>query len=462
MPLLDLSHVTSALVETLRLNITQRLDPALTTLAIKTLPPERVNEATTTINLYLYHIAEDAYYRNAPGNLSDANPAATKPMSLILYYILTTHHEAESDFDTVMQQRLMGYALKTFHDFARITDGSEIDGTPLLGDDMRGGDNALEIVLRPLSPEEATAFWSAEDRMTTRLSAYYEVRYALLEPDPPQRLPGIVLRLGNFIVDIASPQLAGTSSRVGFTLPAIAGGGTQTIEASPARVAPPGNRVTLLGTGLTIGRSRRIYLASARWRQRLPGVERVLVDPTLTANAADWAITETGGAIELTLGTQLTVAMASGPAIVLPVEPGIYSVVVEVVKDSRVVLGQLKEITDVSNPASFAVMPRIVSTAVVDAANRVIRVNLDPSADLTPPTGPGSAGPLDLLFVANGQNYLRHDPTDPAATFDPGDFRPLDDSLEFRASFDPAVAGAYPLRLIVEGAESQPFWMEVP
>ena len=425
-----------------------------------------MSDAANTINLYLYHIAEDAYYRNAPGNLSDPSPAATKPMSLILFYILTTHHEVESDFDTVTQQRLMGYALKTFHDFARITNSSEINGTHLLGVDMRGRDNALEIVLRSLSPEEATAFWSAEDRMTTRLSAYYEVRYALLEPDPPQRLPGIVLRLGNFIVDIASPQLAGTRSRVSFTLPAIAGGTIQTIEASPARVGPPmatlpeSNRLTLLGTGLTIGRARRIYLASARWRQRLPGVERVLVDPSLPANAG-WTITEASDSIELTLGTQLTVAMPSGPAIALPVEPGVYSVVVEVVKDSLVVLGQLKEITDVSNPASFAVIPRVVGTTVVDAANRVISVDLHTSADLTP-TNSGSPGPLDLLFVANGQNYLRHDPTDPSATFDPGDFRPLDSSLEFRALFDPAVAGAYPMRVIVEGAESQPFWMEIP
>ena len=32
----------------------------------------------------------------------------------------------------------------------------------------------------------------------------------------------------------------------------------------------------------------------------------------------------------------------------------------------------------------------------------------------------------------------------------------------FRARFDPAVAGAHPFRLIVEGAESQPFWIELP
>lgn len=467
MPLLDLSNVTSTLADTLRLNITERLDPSLATLEVTTLPPERVSNATTTINLYLYHIAEDAHYRNMAGNLGDANPAATKPMSLILFYILTTHHEVDSVFDTEMQQRLMGYALKTFHDFARITDRSQINGTPLLETDMRGRDNALEIVLRPISPEEAIAFWSAEDRMTTRLSAYYEVRYALLDPDPPQRLPGIVLRLGNFIVDIASPQLAATRSLMSFTLPAVAGGGVQTIEASPARVGPPivalpdSNRLTLVGTNLTVGQSRRIYFSSARWRQRVPGFERVLVDPSLAGNtAAGWTITEAGDSIELTLGTELMVEMPSGPPVVLPLEPGIYSVAVEVVKDSLEVFGQLKEITDISGAATFAVAPRVIGASVIDAATRRIRVDLDPSADLTP-TGPGSPGPLDLVFVADGQNYLRHDPTAPGATFDPGDFEPFDDRLEFRALFDPAVSGAYPLRVIVEGAESQPFWMEI-
>ncbi len=466
MALLDLSNVTSTLADTLRLNITQRLDPSLTTLDVTTLPPERVSDASTTINLYLYHIAEDPHYRNLPGNLSDTNPAATKPMSLILFYILTTHHEVDSVFDTEMQQRLMGYALKTFHDFARISDRSQINGTQLLDVDLRGRDNALEIVLRPITPEEAIAFWSAEDRMTTRLSAYYEVRYALLDPDPPQRLPGIVLRLGNFIIDIASPQLAATRSLMSFTLPTVAGGGTQTIEASPARVGPPivalpeSNRLTLVGTGLTIGQTRRIYLSSARWRQRAPELERAVVDASLAANAAaGWTITEASDSIELVFGTELTVALPSGPPVVLPVEPGIYSVVVEVVKDSLEVFGQLKEITDISNVMTFAVIPRVIGASVIDAATRRIQVDLDPSTDLTP-TGPGSPGPLDLVFVANGQNYIQHDPTDPAATFDAGDFEPFDDRLEFRALFDPAVSGTYPLRVIVEGAESQPFWME--
>lgn len=465
MPLMDLSRVTASLAEALRLNITQRLDPTLTTLAVTTLPPERVSDATNTLNLYLYHVAEDPHYRNLPGNLSDDNPASTKPMSLILFYIMTAHHEVNSGFDSVIQQRLMGYGLKTFHDFSRIADNTRINGTPVLDADLRDRDNALEISLRPVTPEESLAFWAAEDQMTTRLAAYYEVHYALLEPEPPRRLPGIVLTLGTYIVNILSPQLAGSRNRLSFTLPAAAGGSTQATESSPARVGPPivalpeSNRLTLVGSNLAIGQTRRFFLGNVRWKQRLNGVERVRVDPLLPANAAaGWTITEGSAQTELTLGTTLIVATASGP-VVLPVEPGLYTAIIEVVKDSEVVFGQLKEITDVSSPTSFLVIPRVTGAAIVDAAAHRIRVDLDPSTDLTP-TGAGSPGPLDILFVADGQNYLRHDPTDPSATFDIGDFQPFDDTLEFRSVFDPATSGTRPIRVIVEGAESQPFWIE--
>jgi hypothetical protein len=101
MPLFDLSQVTSSLAEALRLNIL-RLEPTLIgQLEVSTLPPERVTGTMNTVNFYLYHVVEDPHYRNLPGNLSDARPVQTKPMSLILYYILTTHHEVNSTFDTV-------------------------------------------------------------------------------------------------------------------------------------------------------------------------------------------------------------------------------------------------------------------------------------------------------------------------------------------------------------------------
>lgn len=470
MPLIDLSRVTNVLTETLRLNITQRLDTGLAgQLNVTTLPPERVAGEMNTINLYLFHLTEDPQYRNLVGNLSDAAPTQTEPMALILYYILTAHHEVQTIFDSLTEQRLIGYALKTVHDFAQIDDDSEINGTRLLPDDLRGRDNALELSLRRVTPDDSIAFWSAEERSTTRLSAYLDVRYVLLEPEPPTRLPGIVLSLGTFVVDIASPQLAGSRSQISFTLPSIAGGGPQTLQASPARVGPPipaipdSNLLTLFGASLTIGRTRRVLLSNARWRVRAPATERVEIDPELPQNqAAGWAVAENTGQIEVTMGTSLTVAPTSGPPLALPVEPGIYSASVHVVKDSAVQFGRVKEITDTSNPTSFAVIPRIASAAVIDIPTRRIQIALDPSVDLTPATGPGLPPALDILVVVAGENYLRHDPTDPTASFDEGDFEPAGNTLDLRATFDVTTAGTYPVRVIVEGAESQPFWIELP
>lgn len=469
MPLTDLSRVTEVLAETLRLNITLRIDPGLAGLLnVTTLPPERVTGEMNTINLYCYHLSEEPQYRNLSGNLSDGAPVATKPMALVLYYILTTHHEVQSLFDSLTQQRLMGYALKTLHDFALIDDASTINGTPLLPSDLRGRDNALEIALRPVRPEESVAFWSSEDQATTRLSAYPEVRYAFLEPDPPTRLPGLVLSLGTFLVAFASPQLTGSRSQLAFTLPALAGGGAQTIEAAPARVGPPipaipaSNRLTLLGSNLTVGQRREIRLSSARWRVRLSAVERVTVDPALPQNAAaGWTVSEAADRIEVTMGSALTVDLPPGPPVTLPVEPGLYAASVHTVKDAAVVLGRLKEITDTSNTTAFTVIPRVAGAAVVNLAERRIRIDLDPSVDLTPPAGPGLPGALDILFVVAGEAYRRHDPTS-GATFDIGDFQPSGSTIEFRARFDPAAAGTYPVRVIVEGADSQPFWLELP
>ena len=73
-----------------------------------------------------------------------------------------------------------------------------------------------------------------------------------------------------------------------------------------------------------------------------------------------------------------------------------------------------------------------------------------------------SPGPLDILVVVNGENYARFDPLAPGSMFGIGDFEPFDDTLEFRARFDPAATGVYPVRVIVEGAESQPFWIALP
>lgn len=273
MALIDLYKVTKTLIDLLRLNITQNIDPSLDdgVLQVTGIPPEKVESASNRLNFFLYHIAEDAYYKNALGPGSDAPNVAKTPMALNLFYILTAHHEVGEDaqFDAETQQKLMGYGLKTFHDFPVITDKTRIDdgtpdGTLVLDADLRGKDNSLEVILRPVSAEDAIAFWGSEETRTVRLSAYYEVRVILLEPEPPKTMPGIVLNLGTFLVQVGSPHLDRSQSLVRFQLPERNGGMVQSLPVSPARVTldsspePPErpqahNRLQLLGTNLTAG-----------------------------------------------------------------------------------------------------------------------------------------------------------------------------------------------------------------
>lgn len=466
MALQDLSRVTTILTDAVRTNIAERLEPTLApSLSVTSLPPERAIGEDNTVNIFLYHLAEDQQRRNLPGNRSDLAPAATKPMSLVLHYILTTHHGAEGMFDTAIEQRLMGYALKTFHDYPIIDDDTRIGTVALMPADLAGGENRLEIALRHLEPEEAVAYWSAEQALTTRLSAYLDVRYAMLQPEPPRRLPGIVLSLGTFVVDIASPQVAATRSVLAFTLPAIAGGGAQSLDASPARTGPPipalpeSNRLTLEGTGLAIGQSRVLLLSNPRWRIRAPALAQVPLDPDLAGNLPrDWAVTVAGGAVEVVTDTALDALLPDGGTVTLPVEPGIYTAALSVVKDSAIQFGRTKLITDRSNAVTFSVIPRIAGVAVQNAAQNVVRITLDPSVDLTPATGPGLPGDLDILVVVDGRGYDR----DEDASLDEGEFAPAANTVDVRLTFDPTTPGTYPVRVIVEGAESQPFWFEVP
>lgn len=191
MALINLYKVTKALTNLLMQSITQDIDSALSgLLTVTAIPPEKVVEnPSNTLSLHLYHVAEDPYYKNALGPGSDVPNVAKVPRALSLFYILTAHHETDSNLDVnaETQQKLMGYALKTFHDFPVITDQTKIDGTFILDPDLRGKDNTLQVILRPVSREDALAFWNSEETRTARLSAYYEVRVVMLEPKKRNR-----------------------------------------------------------------------------------------------------------------------------------------------------------------------------------------------------------------------------------------------------------------------------------
>lgn len=466
----NLFQVTETLIELLTQNITQNLDTSLAgMLNVSAVPPERVGEnPQNTLSFFLYHVTEDPYYKNDPGPGNDIPNISTAPMALSLFYILTAHHETQQNqFDAETQQRLMGYALKTLHDFPVVTDQTTVNGTPILDPSLHGVGNSLQIVMRPVDADNAIAFWGSEDTRTVRLSAYYEVRVVMLEPEPPRTQAGIVLSLGAFVQQLGAPHLACSQNQLQFTLPVVAGGGTQTLESSPARVStetagtPAANhRLQLLGTNLS-SRSETLILKNNLWRSRpdlLGGpVGEVSVDFGLNAPEG-WEIEVFADRVELAIAGSLQFDNA-GAADAVAVVPGLYSTQLRVVHDEEVILGQLKQISSRSNETTFIVIPRIIAITA-NAPSNELTIQIEPTFDLN--LGEAAADDrqvLDIQVVVAGQTYERVASGTPPQQ---GEFSPGTDTLVLQAQFVVTNPGLYPARLMVNGAESQPFWFEVP
>jgi hypothetical protein len=473
MALINLFKVTKTLTDLLSQNITQDIDPALTGLLTVTAnPPDKVESSSQTLSLHLYHVAEDPYYKNALGLGNDVPNVAKIPMALSLFYILTAHHETESTFDTEAQQKLMGYALKTFHDFPVITDQTRIDGTLVLDPELRGKDNTLQVILRPVSPEDALTFWNSEQTKTARLSAYYEVRVVMLEPETPKTMPGIVLSLGTFLVQIGTPHLDRSQSFVRFKIPEKNGGTVQQVEATPARVSldnsatpptPEGhNRLLLLGANLTIGKSRSLFLKNGIWAKLLPPdgpVEQTMVDLGQNPN---WKVEFQTDRVAVKLAPTLRCVKPDATTVDLPVLPGFYGAFVRAVKDERVISSELKQIVASSNEIGFTVAPRILpplSGHHVADGNGDIQIDLGSEYDPLDPNLPEDA----IQVIADGEVYASVDSDPPTNTKEFFVTNSPSNLIRIKPHFPVAVTEltAHPFRLIVNGAESAPFWIEL-
>jgi hypothetical protein len=467
MALINLYKVTKTLTDLLTQNITQNIDPSLTgLLTVTAIPPDKVENPSNTLSLHLYHVAEDPYYKNALGPGSDVPNVAKAPMALSLFYILTAHHETDSTFDAETQQKLMGYALKTFHDFPVITDQTKIDGSLILDADLRGRDNTLQAIMRTISPEDALAFWNSEQTKTTRLSAYYEVRVVMLEPEKPKVMPGIVLNLGTFLIQLGSPHLDRSQSLVRFKIPEKNGGTVQQVEATPARVTldnsttPPEahNRLLLLGTNLTIGKSRSLFLKNGIWA-KLPlpegPVEQTVVDLGQNPN---WKVAFQTDRIMVELETTLTHVKPDGTTVDLPMLPGFYSAFVRTVKEEKVISNELKQIIVSSNEVGFAVAPRIVGHEAPNA-NGNIQINLGSEFDPLDANLPEDA----IQVIVGGKVYARVNADPPANAEEFFVTNTPANLIRIRPHFPVTVTEpqAHPFRLIVNGAESTPFWIEL-
>ena len=465
MGLLNLFKVTKTLTDLLSQNITKNIDTSLDgILNVTAIPPEKVENPTNTLSLYLYHVAEDRYYKNAPGPGNDAPNVAKAPMALNLFYILTAHHETDSHFDAETQQKLMGYALKTFHDFPVITSRTRINGSPILDPDF-GGDT-IQTILRPVTPEDAISFWNSQQTNTTRLSSYYEVRVVMLEPEPPKTVPGIVLNLGAFVLQLGSAHLERSQSLVRFKIPEKNGGTFQEIEATPARVTlntsatPPDahNRLLLLGANLTRGKSRSLFLRNGIWAELAAPVGPVKETVVDISENPDWSVDFQTDRITVKLAPVLRHIKPDGTPVDLPVLPGVYAALARLVADEKVISNELKRITTSSSELSFAVSPRIEGHNAPDAAGN-IQINLGPEFNPLDASLPEDA----IQVIVAGEVYTRTAADPPANQKEFFVTNTPSNLIRVKPHFPVAVtqSQAHPFLLIVNGAESVPFWIEL-
>jgi hypothetical protein len=475
----NLHDVTKTLTDLLDKYIVNVLEPGFLNLSVTDQIPTGLNGAQKTLNLYLYHAREDPSGRNLPANGADFPPAAYTPLGLELFYLLTAHHNVEAAADAEMQQRLMGYAIKTFHDVALITDTTAIAGSPVMATNVRGSGNRFEVVPRNPTPEEALSIWTTGNREFSRLAAYYGVRAVFLDPLPAKTEPGIVLSVGAYANPIGTLRLGDTHSAVRFALP---DGSPASAESTPGaaflvppKAAPaphpwPNANATVTIEMEASGSDLRVVLRHSAWRKLNPPIDRVVVDPALNA-PLDWRLAFAAPGVVLQIAATLNYRDDTGAVQSVAMYPGSCDITVESVLEQAVVAGALHTRVQESNKASFVVAPR-VQTEMSGMLGPVYRLAMGPGSMVAP-------GPNDPAFVIelaiNGEVYARYSGAGnpPAGQFkvvagqtfaNPDNPPPTvtRDAIDISPSPTASHGADLAARLAVGGAYAQPFWVKFP
>lgn len=449
MALLDLSLVTKALAKLIEERVEALLDtyitssvwPANRKLTVSPMPPDELQEPEgDVLGLYLYHVIEDAHFKNTPPPSSDQPPVQYTPMALNLYYQLNAHSDQKDATGTYREQLLLGLATKSLHECPVISDSTEIVGkndktVKILEEVGLSGDgNRLRIALQPVPYNEAVSYWTAGSS-PLRLATYYQVSVILLEPEKPKSRVGRVLTYGAYPFVSGAPRLDSSQNTVSFSLPD--GSASQEVELQPAQAPPapppPGavptaSQVAFTGSDLT-GDSSSLWLKNARWEDEL-----VEADST-------WDV-----AVQKARVTATIQQTASGKAVL----PGIYGALVKVVRKRTTSDGKTRTFEHLSNELPFVITPHIDKTAT--AASGRVTVTGYAFQHGTP------AKDLKVQVYVGDRRLEAKSSGNPG----PGEFVVTSETvLKLQPPAELASSGWVPLRILVEGAESLPEWIEV-
>ena len=432
MALLDISLVTRALIRVVKAYVPQSgvwTGPTdWDEIPISPLPPDRLE--TGALGIYLYHITEDAHFKNQPATGADTPPVRYTPMGLDLHYQLSVN-AGEDEQSLYQAQLLLGLAVKALHDYPVITDASEVHGIRIFDEEcepLRDAENRIRLSLQPIPHNEASSFWTAGST-PLRPSAYYQASVILLEPEESDTRSSRVLRYGVHTFLAGAPGLDGSENTLTFDVPEM--GVSQQLKLRPAEAplgSPPDSRVTFTGVDLA-GDETHLLLRSARWT---------------TARQADatWSIVVTANRVLAAVGETIDSE---------DVLPDMYAASVRVIRHRTLPDGSVRPFEQTSNETPFTITPRIDAIGGPDVGG-LVTINGYPFQhdDLEPENlqvylgaerlTRGTAGALERMeFTVTNATTLQ---------------------LRLPAGLTP---GEYvPFRLLINGAESAPRWIEVP
>lgn len=165
-----IGHVSQSLQDVLRAAITNAGPFAGTQVDLrspKEIPPPA--PSTMILSLWLYRVRRLDELENAPPRVGSDGRLRRAPLPLVLHYLVTPLSN-----DELNRHRLLGAAMQTLHDHARI--GPEFLRPALQGEE----DGPVGIHLEQLSFEDASRVWHAL-QAPYQLSVSYFAQYVPIE-----------------------------------------------------------------------------------------------------------------------------------------------------------------------------------------------------------------------------------------------------------------------------------------
>ncbi len=433
---LDLSVITDTLINMLRDSITN--SPLWTstspptprfTITVSGAQPEAVrNDGDCQLSLYLFHITQDKFQRNSPVTGSRALPIPQHPMSLELYYMLTTY----AGKTYTQEQQAISIALRSFYNQPIVK--KVIQGDP---------HQEFSLTMEVQSADELGRLWQAIT-IPYRLSVVFKVSVIFITPDeptsrlaPPPKEVGLSVNPTTFPL-VRTGQVFGTLRSVTFAGPnnTAANPDIHKFDLSPA-TAGAGETFLLQGAGLNQDSSRRVYLL-------FPDATEYEVTSWVVPVPLPPGIPQSDAQLILQLPAQ--VGMPPDPANPRTPPSGIYQLCV----GSDQTKGDKQTIRSNATPFSIAASikgPALTATPLLTASGSVFTIN---GAGFT--TGK-TAVFLDTIALSSSN-------TGP----NPGTFRvnASETAIAFKLPNNLA-SGRYTVRVRVNQVESAPaWWIDVP